>query len=71
MIAVPIFHCRYQIHVDNKLLYEGWMGNNVNTMLGTGMLYIGGVPSNAPLPRQIPIRRSIQIDFDSFLVNLM
>ena len=53
------------------MVYQGWLGNKVNTMLGTGMLYVGGVPGNAPIPKETPIRRSLEFDVDKFSVNLM
>lgn len=53
------------------MVYTGWLGNTRFTQIGTGTMYIGGVPANVSTPDYLPLRTSLEVDFETFLVNLM
>ena len=53
------------------MMYFGWLGNSGRTLFGTGIVYVGGVPDSIKTPDYLPIRRSLEVDFESFLINLV
>jgi len=68
-MSVAYTQTGFQVQVDTSIVYRGWFGNSASSMIGRGVVYVGGVPPN--VNTFSTTQQSLRMDVESFLINRM